>query len=435
MFIWSTWKADARGQARSALTVGVWLAALLVCTAVSTVAQCKGPGAPTTTQTKCLTAIALGTPSDPGKPLRSFDISWVDPDRAEFYFADRSNGAIDIIDTKRDVFKKRIGGFVGIKLKSSGIAVDNDHSGPDGVVSHGKWLYAGDGDSTLKVIDLDSGKIVATLSTGGTARLDELALTPDGKILLAVNNADDPPFATLFKANGDDAGNSVTLLKKIMVDSSFIPNGSGLALEQPAWVESTKRFIVSVPNIANNPAGCNYGQSEGTHTCSGAILVIDPSNSKPLEKVVPLNHCGPNGASVGPRGNVMVGCTPNNQPGNIETTIINAKTFRYVAVGNVSGSDEVWFDEGSGRYYTASYANPGGSVLGVVDGETNFLLEAIPQSSFSHSVAADRQRHKVYVPQVAPKSVVGIGGDTTTVGEQICGSTNGCIAVYSTVSR
>jgi hypothetical protein len=95
----------------------------------------------------------------------------------------------------------------------------------------------------------------------------------------------------------------------------------------------------------------------------------------------------------------------------------------------------VWFDEGSGRYYTASYANPGGSVLGVVDGETNFLLEAIPQSSFSHSVAADRQRHKVYVPQVAPKSVVGIGGDTTTVGEQICGSTNGCIAVYSTVSR
>ena len=25
---------------------------------------------------------------------------------------------------------------------------------------------------------------------------------------------------------------------------------------------------------------------------------------------------------------------------------------------------------------------------------------------------------------------VGAGGDTTTVGEQICGSTNGCIGVY-----
>jgi hypothetical protein len=79
---------------------------------------------------------------------------------------------------------------------------------------------------------------------------------------------------------------------------------------------------------------------------------------------------------------------------------------------------------------------PGGAVLGVVDGETNFLLETIRQSSASHSVAADRRRHKVYVPQVAPKSVVGVGGDTTvwgstTVGAGICGSTSGCIAVYA----
>jgi len=70
-------------------------------------------------------------------------------------------------------------------------------------------------------------------------------------------------------------------------------------------------------------------------------------------------------------------------------------------------------------------------VLGVVDGETNFLLESIPQSSSSHSVAADRRRHTVYVPQVAPKTVVGTGGDSTTVGQQTCGTMNGCVAVYS----
>ena len=29
------------------------------------------------------------------------------------------------------------------------------------------------------------------------------------------------------------------------------------------------------------------------------------------------------------------------------------------------------------------------------------------------------------------RSIVGAGGDTTAVGEGICGSTNGCIAVYS----
>jgi hypothetical protein len=27
-------------------------------------------------------------------------------------------------------------------------------SGPDGVTSHGRWLYGGDGNSTLKVFDL-----------------------------------------------------------------------------------------------------------------------------------------------------------------------------------------------------------------------------------------------------------------------------------------
>ncbi len=426
--------AEAPRHTGWVLTVGVWLAAILVCTAVSAVAQatpCTGPGAPTTTQTKCLTAIAI-----PGNPIRSFDISWVNPDRAEYYLGDRSNTGVDIIDTAKNKFKKTIGGFVGIKLTTNPagvVIVDNNHSGPDGVTSHGRWLYAGDGDSTLKVIDLDTGKIVATLSTGGTTRLDEMALTTDGKMLLAVNNAEDPPFATLFTANGDDESDSVTVVTKITVDPTIIPVGSGLSIEQPAWDESTQRFIVSVPTIKDNPTGCSYdAQNAGAPPCSGAILVIDPTNlATPIEKIVPLIHCGPNGASVGPNGNVMVGCTPNNQSGDNETTVINAKNFHYVDVGNLTGSDEVWYDAGSGRYYTGSSAMPGGAVLGVVDGETNFLLETIPQSSASHSVAADRRRFKVFVPQVAPKSVVGAGGDVTTVGQQICGTTNGCIAVYT----
>ena len=44
--------------------------------------------------------------------------------------------------------------------------------------------------------------------------------------------------------------------------------------------------------------------------------------------------------------------------------------------------------------------------------------------------AADSKRNFIYVPQVAPVAVVGSGGDTTTVGAGICGSMNGCVAVY-----
>lgn len=411
-------------------TILIPLATLIACSAVfARPAPCTGPGAPTTTETKCLTAIAI-----PGNPIRSFDISWVSPERSEYYLGDRSNSGVDIIDTRKNTFKTTIGGFVGIRLGPTG-AVDNNHSGPDGVTSHGRWLYAGDGDSTLKVIDLEKGKIVASISTGGTTRLDEMSLTTDGRMLIAVNNAEDPPYATLFTANGDDDDNSVSIVTKIFAPATFIPGGFGQSIEQPTWVESIQRFVVSVPTIANNPsdpAGCNYGQLSGPVTCSGAVLVIDPTNLvTPVENVVPLVHCGPNGATVGPDGNVMVGCTPNNQAGDNETTVLNINTLHYVDVGNLSGSDEVWFNRGSNRYYTGSSAMHGGAVLGVVNGTTNFLVEAIPQSSASHSVAADSRRGEVFVPQVAPKSVVGLGGDATSVGAGICGSTNGCIAVYS----
>src|SRR3984957_15374153 len=257
-------------QATSILTAAVWLAVALICMAISAAAQCTGPGAPATTETKCLTAIPI-----PGNPLQSFDISWVNPDRGEYYLADRSNNGIDIIDTRNKVFKKTIGGFVGIKLNKAGTAVDNNHSGPDGVVSHGKCLYVGDGDSTLKVIDLNMGKIVKTLNTGGTSRLDEMALTTNGKILLAANNAEDPPFATLFAAGGEDC-DDISMGLRINVDSSLIPSGFGLSIEQPAWDPTTRRFYTSIPVVAENPAGCNYGQLTGPITCSGGLLVTDP---------------------------------------------------------------------------------------------------------------------------------------------------------------
>src|SRR5882672_5161261 len=179
-------------------------------------AACTGPGAPTNTETKCLTAVQL----PPGSaPMRSFDISWVNPHRAEYYLAERSNASIVIIDTHTLTFKRFLTGFVGIKNNPNG-SVNNNISGPDGVVTHGRWLYAGDGNSTVKVFDLNAPNASAlkqTISTVPLAqldktRVDEMALTADGKFLLAANNAEDPPFATLFKANGDSHTSAVSII-------------------------------------------------------------------------------------------------------------------------------------------------------------------------------------------------------------------------------
>jgi len=424
---------SARLSSASALLGAVSLAA-----SGAAFGACMGPGAPSNTETKCLTAVQI-----PGNPLRSYDISWVDPHRAEYYLADRSNAAIDIIDTHHLTFKRSLGGFVGVKLNSAGTAVNNDISGPDGVVTHGRWLYAGDGDSTLKVFDLDgSNSSVQTLSTGGTTRVDEMALTTDGELLLVANNAEDPPFATLFAANGDRNHSSVLKLSKITIDATLFPNTPGI--EQPTWDPKTKRFYVSVPNLGENPPGCT--------TCDGGLMVIDPTTVTPgtmvlgafnpatNSGVLKLSDCGPNGATVGPHDNLLLGCTPANNPSNSSTLVINATTKHFSHVNGIVGSDEVWFNKGDGRYYTGSNRNcrttapcptaaTQAAVLGVIDA-TSVLIETVPQSSGSHSVAADSKRNLIFVPQSAPVRIVGAGGDTTAVGEGICGSTNGCVAVY-----
>jgi hypothetical protein len=396
-------------------------------------AACTGPGAPTTTQTKCLTAITI-----PGNALRAWDISWVNPFRAEYYLADRSNAGIDVIDTRTLTFKRTIGGFVGVQPPSG--PANNNISGPDGVVSHGRWLYAGDGDSTLKVIDLDtSPPIKQVISTGGHTRVDEMALTSDGKLLLAANNAEDPPFATLFTANGDSTTNHVAKIIKISADTTIIPTGAGLSMEQPAWDPTTRRFYTSIPIIANNPTGCNYGQLTGPITCHGGLAVLDPAHPTAMltaydptthTGIIALPACSPNGAFVGVDDELMLGCTPGNNPSDTQTTIISAKTTNSVSVNGITGSDEVYFNAGDSRYYLGASKAIGGAKLGVVDAETKFFIEGIPQSSNSHSVAADAFRNRIFVPQVAPLSVVGAGGDVTTVGAGICGGTSGCIAVY-----
>src|SRR6266567_4937233 len=423
----------------------LWAGALAM-SGTALAGPCTGPGAPTTTETKCLTAVRM-----PGNPLRSYDISWVNPHRAEYYLADRSNAGIDIIDTRSLMFKRTLGKglFVGVKLNTAGTAVNNDISGPDGVVTHGRWLYAGDGDSTVKVFDLDGPDAVAQtpLFTGGTTRVDEMALTTDGELLLTVNNAEDPPYANLFQANGDRHRSNVFEKTKITINATLFPGTPGI--EQPTWDPTTKRFYVSVP-ILGKPGGC------GTATCDGGLMVIDPTTVTPGSMVLgafnpatntgvlQLSNCGPNGATVGPNDNLLLGCTPANNATNDSTLVINATTKHFSHVNGIVGSDEVWFNKGDGRYYTGSNRNcaPAGcpaqaAVLGVIDA-TSVLIETVPQSSGSHSVAADSKRNLIFVPQSAPAAVVGAGGDTTGpthdglggVGAGICGTNNGCVAVY-----
>jgi hypothetical protein len=348
-----------------ATTLALMAAAL---TTVSTGAAQTAPG----------TTVRIAKITLPGKPLRAFDISWVDSASGHYYLADRSNAAIDVVDIATDAVINQIGGFVGFTGK-------NDTSGPDGVVTtfSNNELWAGDGDSTVKVVDLPASKIVASISTGGKNRADEMAYDPKDNLIMVANNADDPPFGTLISVG------TRTVIKKITFTDST--NGA----EQSQYDPMTGMFYISIPATNTNPGG--------------EVDVIDPVAGIITAKYA-LNKCGPNGLAIGPGHQMLAGC------GNPHRAVVIDRTNGSVLAdfSNVGGSDEVWFNPGDNRYYLAESAFQN---LGIIDA-TNLTFVAEVQSGLgAHSVAADLHTNHVFVPVAGP--------------DPACPS--GCIAVYSNV--
>jgi DNA-binding beta-propeller fold protein YncE len=326
----------------------------------------------------------VGSITVPGEKLTNFDISFIDQKSGLYFFADRSNRAIDIFDTATDKFVDRVGGFTGVVMKNG--KPNNDTSGPDGVVLAGDEVWAGDGDSTIKIIDVATRKVVATLNTGGKTRLDETAYDPKDQVFIGVNNAEDPPFATVISTKPD---------RKIIGKVVFEKATDGA--EQPQYNPNDGMFYMSIPELDKDAK-------------KGAIAVIDPNTAK-LVKMLQVDNCHPAGLAFGPNDNFVLGCGADGKDMPAVTTIMNAKTGQVVAVvAGVGAADMVDYNAKNGQYYTASRNNPGGPVLGVIDAKTNTLVQAIPLTGGNpHSVASSEATGKVYVP------VGGFGGGDGTI--------------------
>src|SRR5436309_154345 len=375
--------------------------------------------------------------TSPGKML-VFDISWIDEATQLYYLADRSNAVIDVVNAKTGTFVRQIkGGF-------KGFTGSNDTSGPNGVVVIGRpghqFLIVTDAPSRVVSINLQTNTIVNEVSTGGADgnRADELAFDPVDNLVMPVNNADDKPFATLIKV--DPNTGMLTQPKNLEgVDRITFTDATNGA-EQPVWDPGTRRFYISIPEIGG-------GGGKGPN---GAVKRIN-QHTATVEATFVVQFCQPAGLTVGPHGDLLVGCSVIfNEAGTAWTgltdpstaapiqVIIDAKTGEIdKMVAGVGGSDEVWFNRGDGRYYTASRANPGavpnGSnpptdpVLGVIDAESKTLVQLVPTFNTpnptsppprgtAHSVAVNAHNNHVFVP--LPANNVFPGCQT------------GCIAVF-----
>ncbi|TMJ47725.1 MAG: hypothetical protein E6G85_26990 [Alphaproteobacteria bacterium] len=388
----------------------------------------------------------------PGTALNStgklfvFDISWVDQPTQTYYLADRSNAVVDVVDTKKGTFVTQLqGGFKGF----TGI---NGTSGPNGVTSSGHCLFVTDAPSRVVSFNTSSNPPVfvnaVTTASGDLNRADEMAYDPSDHVILAINNADTPPFGTFIKVDPMTCGLTQPTAPSpgVIAPDRIIFNAVGGVdaqggAEQPQWDPETGKFYLSIPQIGPNVA-------------SGGVVRINPATRK-IDRTFPISFCSPAGLSKGPDHDFLVGCnTVFDTAGGLWSAtdpktaapiqvILNVASGKATAVVGVGVGDEVWFNPGDGHYYTASSTSPlrpldlsgaadaqGAAILGVIDAEEKELRQLVPTfnvpaiigtgahpASTAHSVAVDAKNNHIFVPLGANN----VYPDCLT----------GCIAVFS----
>lgn len=354
-----------------------------------------------------------------GAHIQSFDISFVDPVTGLYVLSDRTNKSVDVVDTGSNTVLTLLTG-TGTNGTFQGATASNDTSGPDGVliISH-REVWAGDGNSTIKVIDLFSQQTTHVIPTGGAKRADELCSDPRDHLVLMANDADAPPFVSFISTK------TYGVLGRITMDGS---NGSPKAtngIEQCSWDRRTGKFYVNIPEV-NGP---------GNDTQPGAVVVISPQTMK-IENTfsIPLGVCaGPQGMAIGPDNQILLGCNDPNK--TVPSTVVIDEHNGHVlnVLSGEDGSDEVWYNDGDGHYLLARSGGANPQQLGVVDAESGHEDASIgiglPNTTANphgtnHSVAADPIMNQVYVP------IAGTSGATAC--SAAGGSdTTGCIAVFT----
>lgn len=376
---------------------------------------------------------AISLPS--GQKVQSFDIGWVAPERAEYYLADRTNAAVDVVNTTTNQVIKQI------KADFAGNGPTPDTSGPNGVLTVDHFLWIGDyGNGSnggvgglVRVYDLDAGALVTTISTGGTKRADELCYDGKDGLIMIANDAEPlppagpGPYLSLISTRGS---NPYKVVGQIFMSGK--PGQGPLAtngIEQCQYSRRTGKFYVNIPEV-NGP---------GDDSAAGAVLVIDPSTMS-IVNTYNIDHSvceGPQGMALGPRPQILLGC--NDPKKDVPSTItINERDGSVFTVfKNEDGADEVWFNPGDSHYFLGNSGGATPQFLGVIDaltarGETIGINDAsvttgIKGGGGAHSVAADSITGKVFVPIPA------------TAGAGVCSSVGGddsvgCIAVLKAKS-
>jgi len=371
----------------------------------------------------------------PGNPIISADIAWVDPGTERYYFADRSNSGVDIIDAERNVWVGRVPGMAG-PLTSGGGTTTTNGPGPNGVlVTPNRKLWAGDGNSTVRIADVDPDstgylQIIQSVSTSIPAcdndtahycgRADELGYDPRDKIILVANNA--PLSVAAPHAAIDPYATFISAAPPYNVLGHITFVGAG-GLEQPLWDPEIRRFFLTVP-----------GKITGSMIVTlPSVAVINPITMN-AEKSYAINCQSVAGvASVGTTG-IALGAFQHLLVSACGLPIIlNALNGHVInVIKQVGGGDEVWYNSGDGRFYVTGLNTATTPVqsLGVIDAETNSWLQNVPDVRGKNPAAFAENNEIFTIVQITAAMVAAPTTDNSTC--SLFGfKGTGCIAVFS----
>jgi len=181
------------------------------------------------------------------------------------------------------------------------------------------------------------------------------------------------------------------------------------------YVENLNCTVSTLATQSSVAVGCIDEVDPGIGTTHGPIVT----------NVVPVYNCMPAGIVQGPGHDFFVGCGGHDGVNFPPLLIIFDGTCSSSAtclaseikIDQSGGTDEVWYNPGDNRYYTAGRDMPNGPIMGVVDAGTRRWLVNVPTGSNSHSITVNQFTNQIFVP---------------TQAGSLCGtqSSNGCIAVY-----
>jgi hypothetical protein len=377
----------------------------------------------------------IGVITVPGNPILSADIAWVDPGTERYYLADRSNSGVDIIDAESNFYVGRVPGMAGVLPSGGGTAVTNG-PGPNGVlVTPNRKLWAGDGNSTVQVADVDPNsasylQILHSVSTAIPAcdrstahycgRADELGYDPKHHVILIANNAPldvgSPhaaidPYATFIAATAPYA---------VLGHISF--TGAG-GLEQPLWDPGLQRFLLTVPGKIVNGVVVT---KPAIAIINSTTMMVDKELVLDCQTLAGVTNVSITGIALGAFQHVLVSAC--GFP--IVLSALTGKVFNVIT--QVGGGDEVWHNPGDGRFYVTGpdTASPPVQSLGVIDAETSTWLQNVPDVRGRNPAAFSETNHILTVVAITAGMVTTPATDNSTC--SLFGfKGTGCIAVFA----